>query len=169
MCFLWSEAHLGGKTDVSPRMYFYITVGCCSLAWSSNDIKGNTEGYWNPPSPLVAILWSRAVTLELILILIYEVGELTLSATSLVVMWSNLWQNRSKSGNWQRVQPPHPLYFMLVSSLFLLISEAGNRSHRISDVTELSNRQLKMVQFTSSTTWCKWPSPWHAHRRQTSC
>lgn len=61
--------------------------------------------------------------------------------------------------------PPPPL---LYASL-LFISEAGNRSHRISDVTELSNRQLKMVQFTSSTTWCKWPSPWHAHRRQTSC
>lgn len=35
---------------------------------------------------LVAILWSRAVTVELILILTYEVGKLTLSVTSLVVM-----------------------------------------------------------------------------------
>lgn len=53
-------------------------------ATTSKEIQRPTE---TPlPPPLVAILWSRAVTLELILILIYEVGELTLSATSLVVM-----------------------------------------------------------------------------------
>lgn len=51
-------------------------------ATTSKEIQRATE---HPP-PLVAILWSRAVTLELILILIYEVGELTLSTTSLVVM-----------------------------------------------------------------------------------
>lgn len=50
-------------------------------ATTSKEIQRATE-----PPPLVAILWSRAVTLELILILIYEVGELTLSTTSLVVM-----------------------------------------------------------------------------------
>lgn len=54
-------------------------------ATTSKEIQRTTETPL-PPPPLVAILWSRAVTLELILILIYEVGELTLSATSLVVM-----------------------------------------------------------------------------------
>lgn len=60
-----------------------VAVRLHDQATTSKEIQRATE---TPPPPLVAILWSRAVTLELILILIYEVGELTLSATSLVVM-----------------------------------------------------------------------------------
>lgn len=101
---------------------------------------------------LLASLWSRAVTLELMLILTYKVRKLTITIQSLVVIWSDLWQNSRKSG--RKVKTSVSFLFFKNTSSFL----PGNGSHGNSDVTELSNSQLKMVQFISSTSRCKRPS-----------
>lgn len=59
---------------------------------------------------------------------------------------------------------PYIFYFGPITQPFLcllLITGAGNRSHRNGDVTELSNSQLKAVQFILAQLWCKWPSLEH--------
>lgn len=134
------------KRMCHPKCIFTLRLVAARLhdqAATSKGVQRAGESLFFPL--LVAILWSRAVTLDIILI---SVRKLTLSITSLVVMWSDVWQNSLSSF----------LPFSPSSLSSLLISGAGNRSHGSSDVTQLSNSQLKAVQFTSSAARCKWPS-----------
>lgn len=148
--------------------YSWLLLACMIKRPHQRKYRGLLKSFFL----LVAFSWSRAVALELILIFIYEARKLTLPITSLGGYKKG---SCDKIEEWRVAQSEDIsffLYFVLPFSSFLsspLISGAGNRSHRSSDVTQLSNSQLKSVQFTSSTTWCKWPSLWHAHRRQTPC
>jgi len=119
-----------GKTDVSPKMYFYITVGCCSLAWSSDHIKGNREGDWNPfYFMFVAILQFRAATLDSVVIL--EVIKLTPIAPLGDVDILSGAESEAKTSVSSFLHPSPATFGSppLHPSPRLLISGAGNRSH----------------------------------------
>ncbi len=159
--------------------YSWLPLACMIKRPHQREYRGPLKSFFL----LVAILWSRAVTLDIIIILSDEVRKLTPAITSLVVLRSDLWQNSLESGKKESEDVSFIFFFsffflhlplLCAPLLFIPLLALDQWSRKIDptetgDVTELSNSQLKMVQFTSSATWCKWPSLQHARRRQTSC
>lgn len=94
----------------------------------SHDQAATSKGI-QKPSEVLSLSWFAILrsTLRIIRNLTFKVRELTLSDA---VLWNFLFS----------------LHVFLLTFL-LLITRAGNRSHRKCDVTELSNRQLERVQF----------------------
>lgn len=113
---------------MSPKIYILITAGRCLFARSRNHVKITTTTF--SVALLVGIL---RFTNTIFFFFLTCKNELT--------------HQKNNSGI-----PSFSFRFSeLPSSSFLLISEAGNGSHRNSDATTLPNSQLKMVQFTSGT------------------
>lgn len=177
MYFLWSEAHLAGKNGcVTQNVFLHysrLLLACmikqphqrkyrglvksfflwgCNFMVQSSDIENHPNFY----------PWSEKI-----------------NPSDRITCGHTKWCVTKESGKCKESEDifsffSHIFYFVLLSPFILpppplLISGAGNRSHGNSDVTELSNSQLKAVQFTSSAARCKWPSSEHDRRRQTSC